>query len=301
MLYTTIRQRRRPNINQQRFVSEKRTTWLRRLQRAVRFPGYPTAPARFGPLAKRNAEPNASLAATVSNTNAARQWPTKSYQLIDLPRVKRGSRTSRRPLFDSGPARPRFVPYPAVSTQSRYTQFLQVTTSNQRGAQPGRLSFSDYSGRSFDTYRPMTSWIRRLSSNKRIALPRRETSPPSTSLGPTKAVSDLRQVESRQMETRLPRSEASWTDISFAPSPIYNEHEALPFKIESLPPAASDTMNKEGGTQSNKAPVVTLHLDGASLGRWAVDHLGRVLSRPAAGMTGVDPRIGIPKSRVSPF
>jgi hypothetical protein len=37
------------------------------------------------------------------------------------------------------------------------------------------------------------------------------------------------------------------------------------------------------------------------LGRWAIDHLERTLSKPASGMTGVDPRAMIPRSRVSPF
>lgn len=45
----------------------------------------------------------------------------------------------------------------------------------------------------------------------------------------------------------------------------------------------------------------TLHLDGAALGRWAVHHLERTLARPPSGMTGVDPRAAVPRTRVSPF
>jgi hypothetical protein len=55
------------------------------------------------------------------------------------------------------------------------------------------------------------------------------------------------------------------------------------------------------GHRSSSLRGSTLHLDGSALGRWAVDHLQRTLSRPATGMTGVDPRATIPRSRVSPF
>ena len=45
----------------------------------------------------------------------------------------------------------------------------------------------------------------------------------------------------------------------------------------------------------------TLHLDGAALGRWAVQHIERALARPSNGMTGVDPRATPPRGRISPF
>jgi len=44
-----------------------------------------------------------------------------------------------------------------------------------------------------------------------------------------------------------------------------------------------------------------LHLDGAALGRWAIQHLERALSRPANGITGIDPRATSPRGHVSPF
>ena len=44
-----------------------------------------------------------------------------------------------------------------------------------------------------------------------------------------------------------------------------------------------------------------LHLDGSALGRWAIEHLERNLRRPATGMTGVDPRLGAPRTHVAPF
>ena len=44
-----------------------------------------------------------------------------------------------------------------------------------------------------------------------------------------------------------------------------------------------------------------LHIDGTALGRWTVQHLVRTLGRPSTGMTGVDPRATLPRSRVAPF
>jgi hypothetical protein len=44
-----------------------------------------------------------------------------------------------------------------------------------------------------------------------------------------------------------------------------------------------------------------IHIDGSVLGRWAIQHLERALGTPATGMTGVDPRASLPRSRVSPF
>lgn len=53
--------------------------------------------------------------------------------------------------------------------------------------------------------------------------------------------------------------------------------------------------------QRKKSSVTTIHLDGSVLGRWAVQHMERVLGKPATGMTGVDPRANPPRNRVSPF
>ena len=51
----------------------------------------------------------------------------------------------------------------------------------------------------------------------------------------------------------------------------------------------------------SRSTASTLHIDGAALGRWTVQHLERVLQRPTVGMTGVDPRATVPRNRVSPF
>ena len=53
--------------------------------------------------------------------------------------------------------------------------------------------------------------------------------------------------------------------------------------------------------QPNKPAVSTIHIDGSALGRWTVQHLERALSKPVTGMTGIDPRAAVPRSRVAPF
>jgi hypothetical protein len=53
--------------------------------------------------------------------------------------------------------------------------------------------------------------------------------------------------------------------------------------------------------QQQRRSASTLHIDGAALGRWTIQHLTRTLGKPSTGMTGVDPRMTLPRSRVQPF
>jgi hypothetical protein len=67
-------------------------------------------------------------------------------------------------------------------------------------------------------------------------------------------------------------------------------------------PSSDRDGTAEGGQPQRGRPAVsTLHIDGSALGRWAVQYLERALGKPATGMTGVDPRATIPRSRVAPF
>jgi hypothetical protein len=81
---------------------------------------------------------------------------------------------------------------------------------------------------------------------------------------------------------------------------VPRQDDRLAANYESLV-ASPDHQPGDHQARSRAPTAVTLHLDGSALGRWAVDHLGRVLAKPAKGMTGVDPRATIPRSRVSPF
>jgi len=68
-------------------------------------------------------------------------------------------------------------------------------------------------------------------------------------------------------------------------------------EIEADP--TSKGLDQSNGKPSSRSGVI--HLDSASLGRWTVEHLAWTLSRESTGMTGIDPRISAPRSRLSPF
>jgi hypothetical protein len=81
--------------------------------------------------------------------------------------------------------------------------------------------------------------------------------------------------------------------------PAENRNEA--FSDNYTRPPNGDKLGLESQSSSRPGSGSTLHLDGAALGRWTIDHLGHVLGKPSTGMTGVDPRASIPRSRISPF
>lgn len=74
-------------------------------------------------------------------------------------------------------------------------------------------------------------------------------------------------------------------------------------RLSAIPPTQEKetAANLNQASSGSNAAASTLHLDGSSLGRWAIQHLERVLSKPPSGMTGVDPRATVPRSRVAPF
>jgi hypothetical protein len=51
----------------------------------------------------------------------------------------------------------------------------------------------------------------------------------------------------------------------------------------------------------NPGGLSTLHIDGSALGRWAISHIERALTKPSAGISSVDARMISPQSRISPF
>jgi hypothetical protein len=69
---------------------------------------------------------------------------------------------------------------------------------------------------------------------------------------------------------------------------------------EAEPPEPGES--EQGAPRQHRSPSAsTLHIDGAALGRWTIEHLARTLGKPTTGMTGVDPRLTLPRSRVQPF
>ena len=62
-----------------------------------------------------------------------------------------------------------------------------------------------------------------------------------------------------------------------------------------------DEYANNSSMHSERQSASILHIDGSALGRWAIQHFERALGKPTAGMTGIDPRATVPRSRVAPF
>ena len=57
--------------------------------------------------------------------------------------------------------------------------------------------------------------------------------------------------------------------------------------------------SQAGATHSTN--LAMLHVDGTELGRSTLQHLTRVMNRPAMGITSIDPRSVTPRAHISPF
>jgi len=93
-------------------------------------------------------------------------------------------------------------------------------------------------------------------------------------------------------DTILETAPVSGAGLSF-----YSRNPANHAQIASENPGGAPT-NGENPGRSN---VSTIHIDGSVLGRWAIQHLENTLGTPTTGMTAVDPRANVPRSRIAPF
>jgi len=91
--------------------------------------------------------------------------------------------------------------------------------------------------------------------------------------------------------------------VRAAPPPPEGEADARPFPFDDRQPhpEARDNVSDHDSYPRKASSAATIHIDGSALGRWAIQHLERALGKPTTGMTGVDPRATLPRSRVSPF
>lgn len=65
--------------------------------------------------------------------------------------------------------------------------------------------------------------------------------------------------------------------------------------------SSTETNALGGNVRTNTGGAATIHLDGAALGRWTIQHVEQALSKSTNSMTGVDPRATMPRGHVSPF
>jgi hypothetical protein len=93
---------------------------------------------------------------------------------------------------------------------------------------------------------------------------------------------------------KISKRDRGQTSVETLWQPDQNESERV-FRRSAITAAQSGDQN------DGQAVAATLHLDGATLGRWAIQHMERALARPSNGMTGVDPRATMPRGHISPF
>jgi hypothetical protein len=144
-----------------------------------------------------------------------------------------------------------------------------------------------------------------------LAQPSNSVANRPTALRGNRAVGEFAQC-SRNAGVWLSRSptieplltQASRAALPRAPPPPTKEAADLgqPAEANLRSPPDVAMIGPDRGRQGQEAPPASMiHIDGAALGRWAIQHLERALAKPAAGMTGVDPRVSLPRTRVSPF
>ena len=106
------------------------------------------------------------------------------------------------------------------------------------------------------------------------------------------------------LRSTLPSIPSAPVDLSVRASPPPADERTEPDSPsggERMRPGALESASAfEPGSRRASANS-TVHIDGSAFGRWAIQHLERTLGKPASGMTGVDPRTNVPRSRVSPF
>jgi hypothetical protein len=149
---------------------------------------------------------------------------------------------------------------------------------------------------SWNTFRPITSASHALSDGAPATV--RNVSPSqyrSTVTNVSGGNNDWRSVTPWQTESEKPRRL----------SPLVASAESLPNLNQGSVAVSATLQNGTPSTglsrDSGRSVKSILHIDGAALGRWTLDHMTRTLSKPSMGLTCVDPRAAAPRSRVAPF
>lgn len=128
----------------------------------------------------------------------------------------------------------------------------------------------------------------------RVMCPGRSLAPPVKREPPDRAVSAAARHEGG--------THGEWERLDVVPSVAGSTASRRPMQGDN--PGhwhSNDVLSGNLQTAAAGPGLSTLHIDGAELGRWTIEHLSRALARPAMGMTSIDPRAIVPRSRVSPF
>jgi hypothetical protein len=254
-------------------------------RRTARFATAEDPATRSATIHAQSAVPSSSIVTYIHRVAAYRNARPANTARADAP----GSTKPRHPRSESGTAHPvpvRGLPAPtstiknAVSLANERARRLNGTTSR-----PGAASD------------PIIKAVQARASTIRA----RKRSMAPVAAGSIPGMADADSIDYRRpgplplnSQDRLgtgpmrPRSYGEAVQRGFG-----RDSEGVPDGAGPLPQSPPPGQAARGAS--------TVHLDGAALGRWAIQHLERALSKPPSGMTGIDPRFTVPRSRVAPF
>ncbi len=279
-----------------------RMAWFLDLQRKVAIPKRPLAPAmrRLGPRAHRSDAPTGRTARITPRGETGTFWRPVSVTAFARPSLLQVA--SRLTGF-TGMKNLRLAALSATNSPGGEVVARTLFTSGSAAAR-ARIISNDTTFRKRAA--PLTPSVLFTHSSPIVSINKVGTNAPAVSVAPPAPSPALRR-DTQSNRSGSPHPEASagsntaFATDSFAQSvgPNAVDHPA----VKELFPSPADQQRSEDGNRPNNkgAGVSTLHIDGAALGRWAIQHLERALAKPAAGMTGVDPRATVPRTRVSPF
>jgi hypothetical protein len=283
-------------------ADSRRISWFLGLQRVLQFPKYFLAPPKA--LRPRQGSEYSNFEATPGGVQSLpSEHPPSTrptcFRAVTLPMLRRVppravslSKIRLRHQVERSEAAP-----PRGTSRQRDNQDLPWTAVT-RGISEGSTPPRGAVGQRLPTLDQGHGTI----ANPRDWLP---SSTMSASLAPNSVPisgPELREPQGVSVLTRAdPRTRAV-----FGSDP----HHALSQQSSSAQDITSQYQTSSGDSvgptrrdqpQQSGPAISTLHIDGSALGRWTVQHLERALGKPSTGMTGVDPRATLPRSRIAPF
>jgi hypothetical protein len=278
-----------------------RIVWFLGLQQILHFPRFSLAPSIVS-------RPGRRLAAYTSDTA-----PSGGSEFRPGPTAASGTRHFRQDAFAKrnpsiGPSRG------AEATMFRrsVTEAMTPRLSNIASRQ-ARLKLTPIAvrGGTFETH----IGVRPAADGERLGPQKRHLpivsfvhassgSRKSTALAPSLSRSDVQHFPEPERDQPQRRTVAGADDVFRRQRRLFaNEQPQSTQRVagDQTPWFPDREATAASEPQRRKSGVSTIHIDGSALGRWTVQHLERALSKPTTGMTGVDPRAAVPRSRVAPF
>ena len=290
-----------------------RITWFLGLQRVLNFPRFPVAPAAF--LRSRRKPATEPSETTHGGAPTVQGAATAASRLS--PIVLPGTAGRKPPALQLGGAGmvtpPHFITRINTRRSAAAKTWLQETPDLVKGVLQATLKPASTSARGENSERHLgpTPGARREASGVRgkypsmmtfLAAPpgseRSTAFAPSSGLSPREYPKELRGETARSLagsgadELRRRQTSPSTEEWFLQKRQVADDQDQ--FSSDQDAAIAREQPRK-------KSTVSTIHIDGSALGRWTVQHLERALSKPVTGMTGIDPRAAVPRSRVAPF